>query len=133
VAPAQNAIELILIRRWASYVNAPLFVAGAEGQLLYFNEAAATLLGRPFDTAGEMDVRDLDRIFTTTDGDGRPVPAADLPIHVALVSRLPRHRRFRIAALDGVSRLIDVTAIPIEGQGGRFLGVMAFFWEASDP
>lgn len=133
MAAAQHAIEVILIRRWASYVNVPLFVAGVEGELLYFNDAAAVLLGRPFDVVGEMAVGDLDRIFTTTDEEGRPVPAAELPIHIALVTRRPRHGRFRIAALDGVSRLIDVSAVPVVGQGGRFLGAMAFFWEAGDP
>jgi hypothetical protein len=29
-----------------------------------------------------------------------------------------------------VWRAVEVTAIPLEGQDGRFLGVLATFWEA---
>jgi PAS domain-containing protein len=129
VATAQRELELILMRRWASYVNLSMFIADAAGNLMYYNDRAAALLGRPFDEAGAMSVGDLDTIFHTTAEDGASVASADLPIHVALTERRPCHSRFRIAALDGQSRLIDVTALPLEGQGGRFLGAVAFFWE----
>jgi hypothetical protein len=33
---------------------------------------------------------------------------------------------------DGVWRKIEVTAFPVEGQGGRHLGAVAIFWEAHD-
>lgn len=130
--PVQNEIELILIRRWASYVMLPLFVAGADGRLLYFNDAAAVLLGRPFDVAGEMQVSDLDDIFQTATEAGVPVPADELPIQIALTARRPAQRRFRIRALDGQLHVIDVFALPLEGQGGRFLGALAAFWEVED-
>jgi hypothetical protein len=133
LAGAQRAVELILMRRWASYITLPVFFAGVDGKLLYFNDAAAALLGRPFDVAGDMPVDRLDALFATATEDGQPLASDDLPIHVALMHRVPCHRRFRIAALDGVSRLLDVTALPIEGQGGRFLGAMTVFWEVKAP
>jgi hypothetical protein len=34
-----------------------------------------------------------------------------------------------ITALDGIKRRIEVTAFPIEGQGGRHLGAVAILWE----
>jgi hypothetical protein len=34
--------------------------------------------------------------------------------------------------MDGEWRAVEVTALPIEGQGGRFLGVLATFWEVED-
>jgi hypothetical protein len=35
----------------------------------------------------------------------------------------------RIQGLDGIWRMIEVTAFPIIGQGDRHLGAVAIFWE----
>jgi hypothetical protein len=48
---------------------------------------------------------------------------------ITLATRLPAHKRFRIVGHDGVSRRIEVTAIPIAGLTGDFLGAAALFWE----
>jgi hypothetical protein len=37
-----------------------------------------------------------------------------------------------IRGLDGIERDIEVTAVPIHGQGGRKLGAFAIFWEMDD-
>jgi hypothetical protein len=34
--------------------------------------------------------------------------------------------------MDGIWRDVEVSAIPLEGQGGRFLGVFVTFWEIGD-
>jgi len=130
--PIQLEVEHILIRRWASYLSMPLFVVGSAGSLLYYNDAAATILGRPFDAAGDMSVEQLNAVFSTATEDGRPIAAKDLPIHAALRLATPGHKRFRIRALDGVDRLIEVTAFPLVGQGGRNLGALAVFWPVSE-
>jgi hypothetical protein len=48
---------------------------------------------------------------------------------VALSKRKPAHKSVRFQGLDGVWRAVEVTALPLEGQDGRFLGVLATFWE----
>jgi hypothetical protein len=48
---------------------------------------------------------------------------------MALSKRKPAHRPIRFQGLDGVWRSVEVTALPLEGQDGRFLGVLATFWE----
>jgi hypothetical protein len=57
------------------------------------------------------------------------VPAEEVPINAALLHHRPAHSRVRFRALDGVWRVIDVSAFPLEGQGGRHLGAVAMFWE----
>jgi hypothetical protein len=42
------------------------------------------------------------------------------------------HRRIRFKALDGVQRIVEITALPLEGQGGYWLGSVAIFWEAHE-
>ena len=129
---AQQPIELILTRQWASYLAVPVWVVGERGDLLYYNEAAEAVLGRRYDEAGEMPVEELATIFKTTAMDGSPIAADAIPIIVALRERRAAHMALRIQGLDNVWRDIEATAFPLEGQGGRHLGAVAFFWEVQE-
>ncbi len=126
---AQKEIELILLRQCASYLEMPIWLMGSDGELLYYNEPAEPILGRRFDEAGPMPGEELSTMFLTTAEDGSPIDANDLPINIALTKRRPAHLPMRIQGLDGIWRMIEVTAFPIEGQGGRHLGAVAIFWE----
>jgi hypothetical protein len=126
----QRPIEIILLRQWASHMATPIWIAGTRGELLFYNEPAEELLGRRFDEAGAMRLRDLPKIFETTTPDGTPISDSDLPIGKALRERKPAHLRVRITALDGKSRMLDITAVPLIVQGGAYLGALAMFWEA---
>jgi len=128
----QQPIELILTRQWASYLAVPVWVMGEDGVLLYYNEPAEAVLGRRYDEAGEMRGEELASIFKTTAEDGSPLESDSLPINIALRERRPAYLRLRIQGLDGVWRVIEATGFPLEGQGGRHLGAVAFFWEAAE-
>ncbi len=125
----QEPIELILIKHWASYVTIPILIADAAGTLIFYNQPAEAILGRSFDEAGEINATDLEKVFVTQDLDGSRLPSEELPLVRSLVERVPSHRTIRIRALDGPWRTIDVTALPIIGQGDRQLGAFAAFWE----
>jgi PAS domain-containing protein len=128
----QRPIEIILLRQWASHMAMPVWIAGTRGELLYYNEPAEAVLGKRFDEAGAMRLRDLPKIFETTAPDGTPIADSDLPIGIALTQRRPAHLRVRITALDGATRLLDITAVPLVAQGGHYLGAMAMFWEPDE-
>jgi PAS domain-containing protein len=127
----QRAIELILIRQLADYLATPIFVVDAAGDLIYFNEPAERLLGRPFDQAGGMTYADWTGAFQPTLLDGRPMPPDEVPLARALRDHLPAHDRLRVVGLDGSTSEIEVTALPLEGQGGRHLGAVAIFWRVN--
>jgi len=129
----QQAIEVILMRQLASYLAMPIFVVDPAGNLLFYNEPAEALLGRRYEETGEMPVEEWSQIFQPTTADGSPVPSEALPFVIALQQHQAAHLAFQIRGLDGVSRQLEVTAFPLEGQGGRHLGAVAIFWEASDP
>jgi PAS domain-containing protein len=124
----QKEIEVILMRHLASYLAMPIFVVDPAGTLVYYNEPAEALLGRNFDEAGEMPFEEWSTVFIPVDDDGAIIPPEALPLTIALRRHLPAHRTFRITGLDGVPRRIEVTAFPLEGQGGRHLGAVAIFW-----
>jgi hypothetical protein len=125
----QKDIELILLRQWASHLTMPIFLAGADGALLFYNEPAEILLGVRFDEAGEMPAARIARLFKTKNEDGSPMPTEELPLMIALNERKPVHRVVRYEGLDGVSRKVEVTAVPLMAHGDRDLGAVVFFWE----
>lgn len=128
----QQAVELILVRRWASMLVMPVFIVGADGTLLYFNEAAEPLIGQRFEESGPLPVDEIGQAFDTRELDGSPIPTDELPLAIAMFKRRPAHRRLRYRALDGKEREVEITAMPLIGQGGRFLGALSLFWETEE-
>jgi PAS domain-containing protein len=130
---SQKPIEVILMRQLASYLPIPIFVVDADGTLLFYNEPAEPLLGRRFDEAGEMSLDVWSTIFLPTDEDGSPLPPDAVPLVIALRERRPIHGTIGFTGLDGVTKRIELTAFPLEGQGHRHLGAVAMFWAAQKP
>ncbi len=128
---SQQPIELILLRQLASYLAIPMWMMDVDGNLIYYNEPAEDLLGVQFDDVGPIEADQLSGTFQVTELDGSPLPAEEIPVAAALIRRMPVHRAIRYRGMDGVWRGVEVTAIPIEGQGGRFHGVLAMFWEVT--
>ena len=129
---AQQEIELILTRHWASNLETPIFLVDPQGNLLYYNEPAETILGRRFAETGEMPAEEWSTIFKITDEDHNLLPPEELPLNIALTERLPAHRRLWLSGLDNVKRHIETTCFPLIGQADRFLGAIALFWEVHD-
>ncbi|MFN2557670.1 MAG: PAS domain-containing protein [Nitriliruptorales bacterium] len=126
---AQEPIEVILAKRLASHLAMPIFLVDPRGNLLFYNEPAERLLGQRFDETGEMSVEQWSRAFQQVDANDRPLPLSERPLVFALDKREPTHRTMSIRGLDGVRRDLAVTALPLEGVSGRFVGAIAVFWE----
>lgn len=130
---AQHPIELILLKQWSTYIAIPIWIMDSEGNLVFYNEPAEGLLGRRFEEAGAIHADEIADLFIVSDLDGHAVAPPDLPIVHALTKYEPAHRPLKITTFGGESRDIEVTAFPIEGQGGRHLGAFAAFWETGRP
>jgi len=126
---SQLPIELILVRQLASGLAVPVFVVDSDGDLLFINESAERLLGVRFDELGEMPFAEWTTAFAPRDAAGQPIDPASLPLPIAIRERRPTHGPLEIVGQDGVSRAIEVTAIPLEGVHGELLGGVAMFWE----
>jgi hypothetical protein len=63
------------------------------------------------------------------DEDGSPLPFEARPLVIALQQRQPAHRAFLAHLRDGRRLRLESTAFPLQGQGGRSLGVLAILWE----
>ena len=128
---AQQAIEMILARHLASYLAMPIFLVDPHGALIFYNDPAGRILGHQFDEIGAMPLEEWSTIFVPTDHAGTPIPPDLLPLAKTLAEHRTAHADFWIRGLDQVARHIEVTAVPMIGQAGHFLGAMAIFWEVA--
>jgi PAS domain S-box-containing protein len=125
----QQPLEMIILRQLASYLTIPMWMMDASGDLIFYNEPAEELLGVRFDDVGPIRAEQLVGMWQVTDLEGELLPEVDFPVVAALTRQVAGHRAVRFQGKDGAWRAVEVTAIPIEGQGKRFLGVLATFWE----
>ena len=126
----QQPMELILLRQVASYLTLPMWIMDHQGNLLYYNDPAQDLLGARFADVGAISAGELESRFEVTGPDGSPIGPEGMPVVQALRRQAPTHGEVRYRSLDGTSHLVEITALPIVGQGQRFLGVLATFWES---
>ena len=131
MTPAGDAksLPLILARELASNLATPMFLIDAEGQLVFFNEAAELLIGRPFAELGEIPALEFGAMLELTEPDGAPVRRRDTAAGIAFFQRRPAHRTLMATGYDGVRRLVDTTAYPLFGTAEEMHGVVAVFWE----
>jgi len=129
---AQQEIELILSRHWASYLNTPVFLVDPDGNLLFYNESAELLLGRRFAETGKMSPNEWGTIFRLRDEEHRRLPPDEVPLTIALRQQRPVHMRLWMEGLDHIERHIQTTCLPLIVEANRFLGAIAIFWEISD-
>jgi PAS domain-containing protein len=129
VSAQPKNVVLILAREFATRLATPMFIADAEGNLVFFNEPAEEVLGRSFGEAGEISADEWGSLFQVEDMEGRPLPLEENPGGVALLERRPAHARLRITGLDGTPRSLFVTAFPLFGRADELLGVVSVFWE----
>jgi PAS domain-containing protein len=128
---AQKPLELILARNLLSSISTPAFLVGEQGKLLFYNDAAAALLGRRFEETGTMTATEWTREFGPFGEDELPIPYEQIPATVALRQNRPFHGNFRISGADGNHQDIAASAIPIVGAGGASGGIV-IFWPVVD-
>jgi PAS domain-containing protein len=129
--PRQRHIALILARDLAANLATAMLVADAEGDLVFFNEPAELILGRPFAEA-QMTTADLARAFRPVDAAGQPVPAGDLPLATAFRTGIPSRGAFWIDAADGRKRHLEVVGVPLFARADQLVGGLAMFWERAE-
>jgi PAS domain-containing protein len=130
--PRTRSLVLILAKDLASRLATPTLVIDADGKLVYFNEAAESVLGTTYADSGLHDYEDLAKTFKPQDDEGNRVPLKDLPLTVAIVERKPAHGMFSIVANDGVRRRLAATSLPLFAHPEELVGAISVFWERHD-
>jgi PAS domain-containing protein len=120
-------LVLILAREFASNLATPTLIADDEGKLVFYNEAAESVVGRPFAEVGEMPLDEWTASFDPRT-DSEPLSPGRRPTRIALDERRAAHEDLRITSADGVERDVAVTAFPLFAHADEFVGIVAIFW-----
>jgi PAS domain-containing protein len=121
-------LVLILARELASNLATPTLIADDRGQLVFYNEAAEAIVGRPFAEVGEVPLDDWTTSFSPRTPDSEPLPPEQRPARIAFDQRRPAHQQFVITSHDGIQRQVAVTAFPLFAHADEFVGIIAVFW-----
>lgn len=127
-APEQRNLTLILARSFAAQLATAVFLLDAEGTIIYYNEAAERLTGRPFiEGAGNTAEEWMGR-GRPLDEEGREVPMESLPLGTTILKREPAHgvTMFRLNE-DSYQRIENVT-FPLFAHTEDFVGSFSIVW-----
>jgi PAS domain-containing protein len=124
---SQRPLELILARNLLSSLSTPTLLVNRPGDIIFYNEAAGALLGRPFEEAGALPAQEWVNTFGPFGDDGGPLPLEEQPLTTMLRHNRAAHAQHRIRSVDGAEHAVAVTGLPIIGAD-RFQGAMIFFW-----
>jgi PAS domain-containing protein len=126
-----KTLPLILARELASNLATPMFLLDPGGMLVYYNDAAAGLLGRAFAELGEIPSGEFGESLELATPEGEPIRRRDSPAGIAYFERRPAHQTLMATTYNGVRRQLEATAYPLFGAAGEMHGVVAVFWEGA--
>ena len=108
-----------------------MFLLNQDGMLVYFNDAAEQIIGKPFAEVGAIDAMEFSAVFRLSEVDGTPISRGHSPTGIAFLQRRPSHQVLLATGLDGVCREVQATAYQLFGASQELHGVVTVFWEGS--
>ena len=128
VPGSPKSLPLILARELAANLATPMFLLDQGGMMVFYNDAAAMLLGKPFAELGEIPSGEFGAALAVSTPDGEAIRRRDTPSGVAFYQQRPAHMTVMATSFDGVRRMYEATAYPLLGATGEMAGVVAVFW-----
>jgi PAS domain-containing protein len=125
---SEQPLELILARNLVSIVSLAALLVDIEGRIVFYNDAAAEIVGSPFEEIGTITQEEWNARYGPFDEHGVPLPADELPLTVAVREGRPAYARLRIRGDRGMLE-VEAGALPLLGPAG-YHGAMVFFWAA---
>jgi PAS domain-containing protein len=119
-------LELILARNLVSLVSLAAVLVDVDGQIVFYNDAAAELVGRRFEEIGTMSRDEWSARYGPVDEQGAALGPDELPLAAAVREGRPAYARFRVRAERGLVE-VEAGALPLLGPAG-YHGAMVFFW-----
>jgi len=122
-------IQIILARQLASSLAMPILIVDTEGTLIFYNAPAEVILDQRFEETGEMSADEWSGLFAVADEARNPIAQEDRPTMMALSERKPFSRTVWMRCKHREWLHVIITAFPLIGEGGQFLGAQMIFWE----
>jgi PAS domain-containing protein len=129
---SQKPLELILARNLLTSISTPAFLVDSDAAVVFYNEAAAAVLGRPFEDSGRMSADQWTEAFGPLDDQGAPIQVDGLAPTEAIRAGRPAHGVFTIRAANGQRVSVEASAFPIVASEHGSSGAMILFWPLSE-
>ena len=123
-------LELILARNLVAIVSLAALLVDVDGRIVFYNDAAAQIVGSPFEEIGTMTREEWNARYGPFDEHGAPLAADELPLTVAIREGRPAFARYRVRGERGALE-VEAAALPLLGPAG-YHGAMIFFWVAGE-
>lgn len=127
----QRPLELILARNLLTSISTPSFLVDGQGTMVFYNEAAAALLGRSFEDAGQMTAEQWTAAFGPLSTGGEPLEFDEITLTKAVQDGRPAHGSFRIKTTNSPRQLVEAAAFPLVASESASSGAMIMFWPQS--
>jgi PAS domain-containing protein len=124
--PEEQPLELILARNLVSIISLAAFLVDVEGAIVFYNEAAAEVIGTRFEETGRIARTEWTAKLGPLDEHGRPVPFDQRPVTIALREGHLGYGRFIIRGERGLVETV-AAALPLVGPAGNH-GALVVFW-----
>jgi PAS domain-containing protein len=131
MSASPKPLLLIQARNLITNLALPGFLTDKEGGLLFFNDAAALVIGRRFEEVGPLPRERWAREFGPFDREGCALASDHQPFARVLRTGRPAQGRFFFRFGDGELREIEVSAIPML-EPDNFEGALVVFWPVED-
>jgi len=128
MSPSQKPLELILARNLLTSISTPSFLVDGVGTMIFYNEAAAALLGRSFEEAGQMSAEEWLATFGPFSREGEPVDLDEISLTQAIQDGQPAHGSFCIRTARGEEETVEAAAFPLVASANGTSGAMIMFW-----
>lgn len=132
VERALKSLVLIRAKHLAESIATPSFLADREGNLIFYNEGAETVVGRSFVDVGRLSPSEWRDKLDVRARDGSPFPLEAMPGWMQVQQHRPDLGHIRFKAFDGTDRFIATCAIPLFTSPDQFEGALIIFWEEAE-
>ena len=123
---SEQPLELILARNLVSIVSLAALLVDVEGRIVFYNDAAAEIVGSPFEEIGTMTREEWNARYGPSTSRG-PAAADELPLTVAVREGRPAYARLRVRGDRGLME-VEAGALPLLGPAG-----ITVRWSSSGP
>ena len=128
-AVQHQPLLLIQARNLITNLALPAFLTDSDARLLFFNDAAAELLGRRFEEVGPLPQEEWAREIGPFGEDGQALALDHQPLAIALEEGHPAQGRVHVRLGGGDLRAVEVTAVPLLDPD-NYEGAVVLFWPA---
>ena len=127
-APAQRNLVLILARAFAAQIATAVFLLDEDGTVIYYNEAAERLTGRPFIEGAGMTAAEWMSTSQPRDDAGELIAMENLPLGITMLKREPAHGVVTFTSRDGMPLRIENATFPLFAHTEDVVGSFTIMW-----